>query len=96
MSKFLVACNSKHKEFPQQQTVEDKQSVNAISDLPQEHDYGDSLCIMSNHIESQRLLFDEKGRKIYLSVDSNLVTCYIQKGDNQPQKLIFGHVYCPR
>ena len=53
----------------------------------------DSLDTMYNSNDSQRTLYAENGRMVYLAVESDMVLCYTQKGEDQPQKMIFGHEY---
>ena len=82
MSGFMVlsSCQSK---LPTQAVMGEKIDSVAV----------DSLDTMYNPIESQRTLYAEKGRKVYLAIESDMVSCYTQKGDSQAQKLIFGHEY---
>lgn len=77
---LLSSCKSKQ---PTQAVVGEKIDSVAV----------DSLDTMYNPIESQRTLYAEKGRKVYLAIESDMVSCYTQKEDSQAQKLIFGHEY---
>lgn len=43
--------------------------------------------------ENYEVIYDEEGRKIYLTTKSNLVSCYTQQGNTPPKKVIFGHEY---
>ena len=74
---FLVSCNNKPKEQPQQPVEE--QTDTAMSAI----NTADSLEPKS------WVVYDGKGKKILLAVDSSHVSCYTQVGDNPPQKLKF-------
>lgn len=86
VSSFLISCGQKS--IPQPQSHKEKTDT-----LMSVINTTDSMDIMSYSVEPRKIIYDENGRLIYLSVESDLVSCYTQKGDNQPQKLFFGHVY---
>ena len=86
VSSFLISCGQKS--IPQPQSHKEKTDT-----LMSVINTTDSMDIMYNFVEPRKIIYDENGRLIYLSVVSDLVSCYTQKGDNQPQKLFFGHVY---
>lgn len=53
----------------------------------------DSLDTMYNSVDSKKTLYAEKGRIVYLAIESDMVSCYTQKGNSQAQKMVFGHEY---
>lgn len=84
---FLFACRpmpKEQQEQPQVQAVEEQTDT-----IKPALDTADSLATTSNPVESRRIIYDEKGRMIYLAVDSFHVLCYTQIGDNPPRKLDF-------
>lgn len=86
----FVACSTKPKELPQPQEAEE-QADTIISTV----DTADSLETTPDSVESPRIIYNEKGRKIYLAIDTESyhVQCYTQVGNKPPKKVIFGHIY---
>ena len=61
----------------------------AQKDISQK-DKSDSVTVIA---DGQVVIYDEGGRLIYLSIESNQVSCYTQQGNDSPKKVIFGHIY---
>lgn len=73
-------------------SCQSKQATQAVGEMTDSVSAG-KIDSTPNSIESRKIIYDENDRLIYLAVDSDLVSCYTQEGDNQPQKMFFGHVY---
>ena len=86
----FASCTTKLKEQPQPQVAEEQADT-----IMSAADVADSLETTPDSVESPRIIYNEKGRKIYLAIDieSYHVQCYTQEGNKPPKKVIFGHIY---
>lgn len=86
---FLVSCGNQSK--PQNKEAEEQ----ADTIMSADDDVADSLETTPGSVESPRIIYNEKGRKIYLAIDTESyhVQCYTQVGNKPPKKVIFGHIY---
>ena len=82
---LFAACSTKPKEQQQVQSVEEQSdTIMSVTDA------ADSMEVTPDSVEPRKVINDEKGKKIFLAVKSDMLTCYTQTGDNPPKKLKLG------